>query len=696
MAEQKILLSEALDFYTAAGFAVFPLNGKIPIKAGWPQTPYQPEVDPVEFSFGNFGILLTETDLVIDIDPRNFKDTVDSWLAFTEFYKLPLTSPTLVVLTGSGGRHIYYKKPADLAICGSIKAYPGVEFKTKGQYVVGAGSIHPETRNQYKFISKTAAIAQSPLELLKIIEKQTQAVIAGAVGVFSEDEQTVKRVSDYLRLAPIAIEGDGGDRTTFAVAARCRDFGLPMLKTLDLMLRIYNGRCLPEWDASELEIKVRNAYSYAIDVAGKASPAMQFDEIEIEKVSDLAPKLRWDKNDKGSLLQGSMNNLLNIFDIEKFPLHGLLALNEFSHRIVFRRPAPWHRPEDAGINLEDHDVLACKAFLSQKFKFEPKTAVIYEAFEVIAHRALYHPVKDYLNSLKWDGVERVKNWLINFMGAEDDLYTRTVGVKFLLGAISRVYEPGCQFEYVLILEGEEGIGKSQAIRALCTPWFSDQPLNLANKDTILNIFGKWIIELGEMETHYRSETAAMTAFLSKQDDTFRIPYGRMSKDFKRQCVFMGTINPERDLDVGYLKKTTGNRRMWPVAVKKAEVALLKKVRDQLWAEALVLYKRGIPSYLEDAKINSLAKDEQRKRLGRDPWHSRVELWLNENPVYRVRQHVRSEDVFYDCIGGRPQQYDRRAMVRIAEILYQLHWEKGVFWSNELKATVRGYKRPVIE
>jgi putative DNA primase/helicase len=377
-------------------------------------------------------------------------------------------------------------------------------------------------------------------------------------------------------------------------------------------------------------------------------------------------------------------------------MRGIFAKNLFSQDIVFKKPAPWHKSTDRVFLLDDEQILLFKNYLAETYLFEPKTSALFEAIVVSAYNNSFHPVKDYFNSLEWDQFPRLATWLSKYMGVDDNTYTRSVGLKTLTAAVKRIYEPGCEFDNMLILEGDQGIGKSRAVEILSSPWYSNQKIHIANKDVVSTMFGQLIVEIAEMEAHRKAEVEEMKAFLSCAKDRVRLPYMRIAKDYPRQCIFIGTFNPKKDEDIGYLKDMTGNRRYWPVHCKSIDRDVLYKVKHQLWAEAVHHYKNKTKIYLDDAKIELMAREEQEKRVGFDPWHSKIKEWVNQHEVYKHRLVIKGDEIYTDCLSGKINFYDRRAQTRIADIMERIGWTRGVHYSVERNEPTRGYKRPMIE
>ncbi len=327
--------------------------------------------------------------------------------------------------------------------------------------------------------------------------------------------------------------------------------------------------------------------------------------------------LTWrDKIDRTAPEQGAkpkptLQNVCIILRGEASP--DVFKYNEFSGMHVYSRETPWFGRE--GAELKDIDLVEIKHWLSENYAFEPHTSLILEAVQKIANENRFHPVREFLATLKWDGKSRLDTWLRVYLGAKGpDDYLSAVGRKTLVGMIKRVQEPGSKFDYVLILEGKQGCGKSTAVRWLADPWFSDGHINIADKDGVLSMRSVWVKELGELSGMRKADVDQLKEFVSRQADRIRAPYGRMSEDFPRQCIFIGTTNSSE-----YLKDPTGNRRFWPVAVTKLDRKAFSRDRDQLLAEAVVAYDLGEPTYLEHEGTEALATKEQWSRVWEDEW-----------------------------------------------------------------------------
>ncbi len=269
---------------------------------------------------------------------------------------------------------------------------------------------------------------------------------------------------------------------------------------------------------------------------------------------------------------------------------GVIAFDEFAQKVVKRMAAPCDPAETAGRFAEwtDVDDTRTSIWLARNEGFVPSSTVVAEAVEVVARMNSFHPVLEYLHTLKHDGTPRVDMWMVDFMGVDDTPYIRLVSRWFLIGMCMRVLQPGCKFDYCLVLEGKQGRMKSSALRALAGEWFSDTELDLAHKDAMSAIRGHWLHEFGEMGSIARTESMRQKSFLSRQVDEFRPSYGRREIRCPRQLVFAGTTNEWQ-----WNKDPTGGRRFWPVSIPdEINVKGLAQARDQLLAEAFALAKAG--------------------------------------------------------------------------------------------------------
>ena len=287
-------------------------------------------------------------------------------------------------------------------------------------------------------------------------------------------------------------------------------------------------------------------------------------------------------------------------------LRGTFAINQFSMRPVVRRDLPWRRAKDGDL-WEDADDANLLLYMEQTWRLVGENK-IRNAWTVVANENAYHPVREYLDGLVWDGTERLDTLLVRYMGAEDTPYTRAVTRKWMTAAVKRMYQPGCKFDAMLVLVGAQGIGKSRLAAILSRGWFTDSLTCMDGKEAYEAIRGSWIIEVAELAAARRSEQEAQKKFISSQVDTYRPAYGRNVVSLPRQCVFYGSTN-----DMEPLKDDTGARRYWPVlcaGVNHGQHIGLEAEVDQLWAEAVVRYRAGETLWLDDRAVAQEAQAAQ--------------------------------------------------------------------------------------
>lgn len=297
-----------------------------------------------------------------------------------------------------------------------------------------------------------------------------------------------------------------------------------------------------------------------------------------------------------------------------------------------------------------------------------RSSIVNEAIDVASIETQYHPVRDYLDSLKWDGIERANSWLSDYCEAENSALNIAIGRKFLVSAVRRIYEPGAQADYTLILESPQGRKKSTLLRTLFgKDWFTDEVDALGSKDSAMQLRGVWGVELAELASVNRSDAHSTKAFLTRRDDRFRPPYGKHVISVPRQCVFIGTTNKDT-----YLIDDTGNRRFWTVRCDHLYPDDLAKVRDQLWAEAVHIYRAGEQPFLDDSLSEEIEQAQmQREVASADPWLEQVsraiEAWPPSEPL---NCPAIMDRLFLDTV-----HRTQAAMTRIGHIMRVLGYER---------------------
>lgn len=582
-----------------------------------------------------------------------------------------------------------------------------ISLYSEGRQVVLPPSIHPDSGKQYSWSTPFLDAAAIPIVKFKGAPRwqreysffgesknDTRAEVNAAVIDFEIDEGLDVRwlpdVADSVRKLIVSGVWKGKkveDRSAMLLPAATGlvSAGLGKNEILTVLTdrTTYLGECA--YDHAQTKNRKRAAlwlWNYTVknvmgernartafagvavtdDTLDEEDAARQAEEIE----SDIDWKQNLDKTEKGQL-KATLNNCIAIIE-NSCGGPGVVGRDEFAVQDYYKRDTPWRSKN--GDAVIDMDVVRIKVFIATNFGIEFNDNTINQALLDVADVNRFHPVREYLKGLEWDGVTRCETWLKDYANAVGpERYLRAVSRKVLVAMVKRVFEPGCQFDQVLILEGNQGAGKSSLLAKLAGKWFTDQALVIGDKDAVLTIQSKWLIELGELASLNRSEIEAMKAFLSQRTDRIRAPYGKRTEEYPRQSIFVGSTNLDE-----YLKDETGNRRFWPVRCEgKLRHNELAVVRDQLFAEAYALYRFGEPIYLEREEEDALAIVEQAKRGEVDEWFGAVADVVSGEMFPRKGFEMRQLASQLDQFGAH--KLDKSDQMRIAKILRALGFER---------------------
>ena len=299
----------------------------------------------------------------------------------------------------------------------------------------------------------------------------------------------------------------------------------------------------------------------------------------------------------------------------------------------------------------------------------------------------FHPVRDYLDALAWDGSERISLLLPRYFGTEYNEYARAIGRMFIVSMVARIYRPGCKADHVIVLEGEQGILKSTACSVLGGEWFSDNlPDVSGGKDVSQHLRGKWLIEVAEMHAMGKAEASLLKSFISRTVERYRPSYGRREVIEPRQCAFIGTTN--RDT---YLRDETGGRRFWPIKCGEIDIEAIKRDRDQIFAEAVAAFRDGAKWWPERNFERDHIMPEQAERYETDVWEESIERYLARlSPGDKItitqvavgalayegdRPYVRSDEP-QPARGTPINRLGTADQRRIAAALERLGWRRG--------------------
>ena len=338
-----------------------------------------------------------------------------------------------------------------------------------------------------------------------------------------------------------------------------------------------------------------------------------------ERRAPFIPDLIWSRDGLKSCLSNVYQLLAN-----RPEWKGVVAFDEFSLCVVKRKAPPFAEGRAGEWDATDDSRTALwLARLDPGWSFTPSSDLIAEAVEVLARANAFHPVRDYLHSLKWDGQKRLNGWLSKYLGVELTPYTARVARWWFMGAVKRVLKPGCKFDYCLVLEGPQGKGKSTALAIIGGEWFGDTDLDLSHKDSMSALRGKLVYEIAELGALVRSEEKRQKSFLSRRQDEYRPVYGRREIKAPRQLVFGGSTN-----EFEWNKDPTGGRRFWPIeCLGDFDLDGLREVRDQLFAEALVAVMAGEHCYPTPEEQKQIFDPQQFKIEQQDSLVDALHDWV---------------------------------------------------------------------
>lgn len=406
------------------------------------------------------------------------------------------------------------------------------------------------------------------------------------------------------------------------------------------------------------------------------------------------------RNAKLAIMPSLFNTLL-VFDKDP-KWRGVIAFDEFAYRVVKRKTPPT-RVVRIG-EWSDLDDVQALVYITEEYSMEPKKGVVMDAVLSVAHQNAFHPVREWLRSLVWDGEPRLESLAGTYLGGistagsasletteriELGVYLKLLSVKWLVGAVARIMRPGCKLDTMPVLKGPQGSLKSTALRVLfSSDWFSDSKLVIGDKDALANMQGKWCNEMAEMDSHRKADDTAFKQFLSTQTDRVRWHYGRRAEDVPRQSVFVGTTNMAQ-----YGKDETGLRRIWPFEVGAIDLAGLRADREQIWAEAVKLYDDGVSWWVDGNRVvidpeetpklapyfsapvteRALFDRQAEDRMQIDAWQYPIAEWWSQN---NGLPYVTTSDVLTDALKIERSRWTKPEQMRVAAILVRMGFTHG--------------------
>jgi predicted P-loop ATPase len=420
------------------------------------------------------------------------------------------------------------------------------------------------------------------------------------------------------------------------------------------------------------------------------------------------PDLRPNANGKWETLRNAEEILLK--DVR---LKGCVAFNLFTNDLVQLRQIPGMSLPLKGRNTVWSDMadLKVKSYVERKYGLTFSSNSIHEAAMTVGERCAFHPVREYLDKLEWDGKPRLETLFIRYAGSTDTPYHRAITVKTLTAAVARIYDPGAKFDYMLVLEGPQGSRKSTLFRTLARGFFTDSlSFGFEPREVLEATRGAWIAEIPELITR-RTDNEHNKHFLSVQSDRARAAYARSVSDVPRQFIIVGSTN-----ESNYLTDPTGNRRWWVLDGdgRQMDIEALDREVDQLWAEAVARYRAGEKLYLDDSRAAAEAVEAQTRRLVEDEWEGPIGAWLdheirtdhfdllrneagdfNENVKMMIRDRTCAAEIFIECLGGTLEKMTLQVQRRISDVMRRIPgWSRQTVRLGIRYGRVKGYARHV--
>lgn len=323
--------------------------------------------------------------------------------------------------------------------------------------------------------------------------------------------------------------------------------------------------------------------------------------------------------------ESTTHNTLLVMDNDP-ALDGLFSLDEFSNVVRLTREPCWAGGERHEFTDQDGTELSGWLGSPTRYQLNVKKDMVMDCVEAMARRYKVHPVRAYLEGLKWDGVPRVNALFPDLFSAEDSPYTQQSARCFMVSAVARILwvdakvrHNAAQVDFMLVLEGDQGKGKTQAVRTLFgAEWYAEAQESPSSKDFFQALRGHWCVEIGEMDSFSKADVTKVKSAITSRFDTYRPSYGRVTRSFRRECIFVGTTNEQE-----YLRDASGGRRFLPVKVRAVDIPGILAARDQLWAEAVAMYREGYRWW----ELPDDAAEQQEDRFAEDSWQGLLQRWL---------------------------------------------------------------------
>lgn len=611
-------------------FVRFKPQQKKPFEKGW-QTTYINYKDIIKWyeAGNNYAVLGGWKDLTpIDADtPEMVKLIQDKFPA------------TFTVKTPKKGMHFYFFCPgiANKIILKKNKTQYG-EIFAKGYAVTCPGSIHPDTLTEYT-VWKDAPITTITRDFLVdtlkdyIFETPVKHISKGISNIdivkIAELLPGMKHIGNHIK-GPHPIHG----------STTGENFDVDITKNL-----WHCFRCGTGGDAISLIAVLENIIpcEEAKSEGLRGEKFIRTLNIAREKYKLVLPEIMKKPQEPGMVFK-----ILKAFE-KSSVFKDVFSYNQWTMAIEIKQKQKWDIShfEKYPREINDNDYIFIKGYLTCHHNLEPSTNMIYEGCVLYAQKNSYHPVKNYLNSLVWDGKPRLETWLIDYGKAKDTPLNRYISQIFLVAPVKRIFEPGCPYDNMIIIEGPQGVYKSRLLEILGQEWYANVTLMEKDKDTIQQMQRAWIIEIGELAVLRKRDTESLKNFITLKFDEARFAYGRRVQQYPRKSVFYGTININDDMP-GYLTDNTGNRRFLPINVKFINIEKIQELRDQLFAEAVYLYKKNFRIYIPSELNKALEEEHLDREVFNQGWAAAIKDELLK-PTTILPDEVTVKQIYETCI-----------------------------------------------
>ena len=646
------LLDAAIEYATKYKWAVFPCSptSKKPltphgckdakksvgaIKAWWKKWPD-----------ASIGIATGSVSGLIVIDEDLDEDKgLNGYEAVGEWERINGTLPeTVQCITGRGGYHLYYQYDGT-DIKNRAGILDGVDVRGEGGYVIAPPSMHPNgTEYQWEDAPDEIPLAQ--------IDETVRRFL------FGENEKP-RTASDFK--VPDRIPSGKRNDTLFRLACSMQSQGLPDAAIMAALEQTNRTACDVPVDDDELETII--------------SSALKYQKGELKTISKDMPEWREPQitmmvNKDGEVTDKPAQTIHNaeeaiMYDRELF---GRIRLNEIAYAPFVYGNLPWKNNKGwrEWSNTDDSNL---RSYIEKNYGLKSSDKIM-DALTNVCSKYPVNPIKSMLETChdNWDGNKHVENLLPMMLGAEKNEYTAAVMRLVMMGAVARVYHPGCKFDYMMVLVSDQGIGKSTFLRLLCIndAWFNDNFSTLDGDKAVEKLRGMWIVELAELQATKRArDVETIKAFITSRVDTYRVPYGRRTEQRPRMCILCGTSNP-----TDFLTDRTGNRRFLPITCGVHSVTFdifanesaTRMEFAQAWGEIMDEYLRkgGKVSLVLPKRLQRIATDMQERYQEEDPRVGMIQAWLDSTEAERVCAVM----LWREALGndfGEPRPSDIRAI-----------------------------------